>query len=81
MFLSSVGGKKMDINKRIGMLLKEKREASGLSLSQVGSIMKKNKSTIYYYETGRIHIDVYTLDKICKVYGTDMYSFIDELKR
>lgn len=70
----------MDINKRIGMLLRKKREASGYSLSQVGAILKKDKSTIFYYETGRIHIDVVMLDKICQVYGTDMYSFIDELK-
>lgn len=70
----------MDINKRIGNLLREKREEKGLSLSQVGALMKKNKSTIFYYETARIKIDIENLDKICKIYGTDMYSFIDELK-
>ncbi len=70
----------MDINIKIGMLLRKKREDAGLSLSQVGEKLKMHKSTIYYYETGRNHIDVEVLNKICKVYGTDMYSFFDELK-
>lgn len=73
-------GNKKDINNKIGMLLREKREACGYSLSQVGALMGKSKSTIFYYETGNISIDVVTLDEICKVYKTDMYSFLDEVK-
>lgn len=72
--------KKMDINKSIGMLLKKKREEKGYSLSQVAGLIERSKTCIYYWETGRNVIDVVMLDKICKVYGTDMYSFIDELK-
>ncbi len=71
----------MDTGKKIGMLLKEKRLAKGYSLSQVGSIMNKNKSTIYYYETARISIDVVTLEKLCGVYGVDFYDFLDEVRR
>ena len=70
----------MDTGKKIGMLLRQKREEKGYSLSQVGEIMGRNKSTIYYYETGRISIDVFNLEKLCHVYGTDLYTFIDEVK-
>lgn len=73
-------GIKTDINNKIGMLLRKKREECGYSLSQVGALMNKDKSTIYYYETGRIRIDVVTLDEICKIYKTDLYSFLDEIK-
>ena len=70
----------MDINKDIGMLLKKKREEKGYSLSQAGDLIGRSKTCIYFWETGRNVIDVVMLDKICKAYGTDMYSFIDELK-
>ena len=80
MFLVNGVWEKMDINKELGVLLKKKREELGLSLSNVGAKMHKNKSTIYYYENGRISIDVLTLDRLCHVYGTDMYSLFDELK-
>lgn len=74
------GGVKMDINKCIGLLLKSKREDKGYSLSQAGELINRSKTCIYYWETGRNTIDVVMLDKICKAYGTDMYSFLDELK-
>ena len=70
----------MNINQKIGLLLKKKREDKGLSLSQVGSLLGRTKTCVYYWEIGRNSIDVVMLDRICRVYGTDMYSFIDELK-
>lgn len=69
------------MDKEIGSLLRKYRENKGYSLSQAGDLIGRTKSCIYYYETGRNAIDVKTLDKLCTVYGTDMYSFIEELKK
>ena len=70
----------MDFNKKIGDLLRSKREAKGYSLSQAGDLINKTKTCVYYYETGRISIDVNTLSQLCTAYGTDLYSFLDEIK-
>ena len=70
----------MDMNLKIGFLLRQKREACGLSLSEAGSKIGRTKSCVYYWETGRNSIDVSMLSKICAVYGVDFYDFIDELK-
>ena len=70
----------MNLNERIGALLKQKRIDRGLSLAQAGEMIGRSNTCIYYWETGRNVIDVVMLDKVCRAYGTDMYSFLDELK-
>ena len=71
----------MDLSNKIGNLLREKRNNANLSLRAAASKVGKTKSTISYYESGKIDIDVVMLEKLCKAYGTDMYSFIDEVKK
>lgn len=42
-----------DYNKKIGSLLREIRTEKGLSLQNVADVLGVNKSSVYYWETGR----------------------------
>ena len=57
---------------RIGALLKEKREAKGYSLSQIGDMIGKSKVSVMRYEKGAQRIDYDTLSHLCKILGINI---------
>lgn len=66
------------INEEIGLLLREAREKSGLSLRDVASKVGKSYSSIHSYETGRQGINVDVLEILCDIYGV---SYLDLLSK
>lgn len=46
--------------------IKEFREQRGLTLAQLGELVKRDPSTIFYYETGKIKLNLQMLTDIAK---------------
>lgn len=50
------------------------------SLQYVGDYIGRTKSCVHYYETAKRSIDIDVLEKICKLYGIDMFDFLNEVR-
>lgn len=53
----------------VGDVLRSLREQNGLTQKQVSEIMKIDRSTYSYYETGRTVPDMYTLAVLSRIYN------------
>lgn len=68
-----------DLNKRIGIKLREAREYKNMSLREVEAAFGKNYSTIQSYESGRISITVETMNELCNLYGVNYLDLLQEV--
>lgn len=68
-----------DLNKRIGIKLREAREDKNMSLREVEAAFGKNYSTIQSYESGRISITVETMNELCNLYGVNYLDLLQEV--
>ena len=58
------------------MNLKELRENSRYSITQVALLTNLNRQTIWNYETGKTSPTLESVIKLCKVYGISREKFI-----
>lgn len=62
---------------KIGENLQKARKATGLTQSQVESILGINKTQLSYYETGKREVSISILEKLAILYGYSLQFFID----
>lgn len=61
-------------------LLKEAREAAGLTQVQVAKKLKQSQSFVTKMERGDRRIDVVQLRTICRLYGSTLSQFVVRLE-
>ena len=61
-------------------LLKQAREAAGLTQVQVAKRLKQSQSFVTKMERGDRRIDVVQLRTICHLYGTTLHQFVAQLE-
>jgi transcriptional regulator with XRE-family HTH domain len=61
-------------------LLKEAREAAGLTQVQVAKRLKQSQSFVTKMERGDRRIDVVQLRTVCRLYGTTLTEFVARLE-
>lgn len=57
--------------------LRKYRMQAGFSQREVATILRMNRSTYTYYETGKTAPDPETLNRIAKIFGVPMEIFFD----
>lgn len=70
----------MTTNEKIGIALKELRDARGMSLEDLSKIIGKHRSTIHLYENGQVSISIPVLKSILNVYGISVGKFLDDIQ-
>ena len=61
-------------------LLKQAREAAGLTQVQVAKRLKQSQSFVTKMERGDRRLDVVQLRTICRLYGTTLTEFVARLE-
>ena len=73
-------GKKDKYNSALGVVIKRKREAAGMSQTRLAEYLGVGKSTISRYEYGTVDIPAYVLPMIADILGFRMEEYLDSLK-
>lgn len=60
-------------------LLKKTRVDAGLTQLSVANLLGRPQSFISKCEHGERRVDVIELTELCKIYGTNIHTFLDEL--
>ena len=63
----------------LARVLREAREASGLTLEQVADRMSKSITTVHDYESGRVEPPGLTLLRLARVLGVDVRRLMTKL--
>jgi len=66
---------------RLQKLLREAREAEGLTQSDIAKRLKKPQSYVSKYETGERRLDLIELREVCQALGTSLVRFIERFER
>ena len=66
---------------RLQKLLREAREAEGLTQSDVAKRLKKPQSYVIKYETGESRLYLIELREVCQALGTSLVRFIERFER
>lgn len=64
----------------LGKRMKELRERSGLSLSEVASRLGMSKSSIHAYEKGKARLYWDTMIHLCRIYGVSYDDIATEIQ-
>ena len=65
-------------NIRLNEQIKKYRESRNISVTQLGKLISKSKSTISKYETGKVTPDAITLIEICNALNVDLNELIPQ---
>lgn len=68
---------KQEFIKKLGSLVREKRQAQALSIEDIALISEASFATISQFERGKCGVDSYTLYKILKSLDIDLYSLFE----
>lgn len=68
----------MDINQKVGELIRKYRNANHLSLEELAQKIHKSKSSMSKYEQGFVKIDLQTLDEIACALKLPLHAFLPE---
>ena len=60
-------------------LLKKTRVDTGLTQQSAANLIGRPQSFISKCENGERRVDVIELIELCKIYGTNIHTFLDEL--
>ena len=58
--------------------LKTLRRKNGLTQQQVADLLRMERSTYAYYETGRSTPSINTVIKLARMYKVNLYNFLNE---
>ena len=56
----------------LGMNLRKARETADLTQNDVSKIINLNRTSLTYYENGKIKPSIFTLIKLAKIYNFDL---------
>lgn len=68
-----------EIEKAIGLHLKELREAKGLSLREVADRLNCSHASVHCWETGKRSIYAKTLSDYCDILGVTLSEFFSKI--
>ncbi len=77
--MENKSGKNLEMGKpsSFAAALRKYRMQAGFSQREVATILRMNRSTYTYYETGKTAPDPETLNRIAKIFGVPMETFFD----
>jgi len=68
-----------NFNKKIGKVLKEKRNEKGFSLEYVGNLLGVTKNAVSNWELGKRSLYVETLREYCRILGCSVQEVFDSM--
>lgn len=71
--------KNMDFsNIKLNEVLRKTRKSKGMIQKQVADILKIDRSTYSYYETGKTQLDIKTALALCEIFGITLNGFLNQ---
>lgn len=68
-------------NYELGMNLRKVRETADLTQNEVSKIIKLDRTSLAYYENGKIKPSIFTLIKLAEIYNVNLLNLVVIKKR
>ena len=70
-----------EFNKKLGLVLRERREEKGFSLEYVANVLGVTKTHVSYWEKGKRSMYAEQLRSYCLLLGMSMQEVFDQMDR